>query len=161
MIRRLRSRLRRYRWRPHGIAAIGLLLALVASGCGRDTADQHAGHGATPPDNFETTAAASVLPSFLDNYTDTTKQLYAQAPQYTALLQELNCYCGCMEYNDPHDSLYRCFIAGTDESSITWTDHGGSCGVCLMELRDAVNMTEDGKTIDEIKQHIDRTYGGA
>lgn len=150
------------------LAALALLLLLVATGCGANAgANEHEGHeghaeghGSSLPDNIETTAAPSVLPAFLDDYTDITKSLYAQAPDHADLLQQLDCYCGCMEYNDPHDSLYRCFIVGVDEDGVHWTNHGGSCGVCLMELRDAIQMANDGNTIDEIKQHIDSTYGG-
>lgn len=143
------------------VAALGLLLFLVLSGCGATKGEEHAGHAAHGlPDNIELTASADMLPSFLDDYTETTRQFYAQVPVYKDILQELDCYCGCMDYNDPHDSLFRCFIAGMDEDGVHWTDHGGSCGICLMELRDAVKLADEGKSAAEIKQHIDATYGG-
>lgn len=147
------------------LAVLASLLLATATGCGTGAEDNghggHAGgHGSSLPDNVETTSSSSVLPTFLDNYTDTTRSLYAQANDHADLLRQLNCYCGCMEYNDPHDSLYRCFIISANEDSVQWTDHGGSCGICLMELRDAVQMAEAGKSVDEIKRHIDSTYGG-
>ena len=137
--------------------ALLLLLFLVLSGCGSTRAD-HVHHSGLP-DNIETTADAHTLPSFLNNYTETTKQFYAQVPEIAHILQELNCYCGCMEYDVPHDSLFRCFIAGVDDNGVHWTDHGASCGICLMEVRDAIKMAAEGKSVDDIKQHIDATYG--
>ncbi|HZG57159.1 PCYCGC motif-containing (lipo)protein [Paenibacillus sp.] len=164
MIRRSRSRPLR---RGLALAALGLLLFVVLSGCASTAGDEHAGHsdaghaGHGLPDNIEVTASPDILPSFLDDYTETTRNFYSQVYAHKDLLKELNCYCGCMEYNDPHDSLFRCFIAGVDEDGVHWTDHGGSCGICLMELRDAVRMAGEGKTVDEIRAHIDSTYGGA
>lgn len=161
MIRGQRLRFRRLGRRPLGLVAAALLLFLVLSGCGSTNAG-HAGHtGGAHTDNVETTAAPDILPSFLDNYTETTRDFYLAVPAHADILKELNCYCGCMDYNDPHDSLYRCFIVGIDDNGVHWTDHGSSCGICLMEVRDAVKLAEEGKSIDEIKAHIDKTYGGA
>lgn len=141
---------------------LGLLLFFLLTGCG--ASGGHAGHGSDLPhghtDNIEITAAGE-LPSFLDVYTQTTRDFYMQAYEYGDILKELNCYCGCMEYNDPHDSLYRCYIAGVDEDGVHWTDHGANCGICLMEVRDAAQLAKEGKSIEEIKAHIDKTYGGA
>ncbi|WP_199621043.1 PCYCGC motif-containing (lipo)protein [Paenibacillus alkalitolerans] len=147
-------------WSVAGIVLIGLFVLGGCTGGGNDAGHGgHTGH-AQIPDNFETTASADVLPSFLESFSPTTKDLYAKADAHADVLKELNCYCGCMEYNDPHDSLYRCFIAEKNADGVTWTDHGALCGVCMMEIRDAVNMAEDGKSLDEIKAHIDGTYGG-
>lgn len=141
--------------------ALGVLLFFVLNGCASSGGGSHAGHQSELPDEIETTASADVLPSFLDDFTETTRELYAKVPQFESILKELNCYCGCMDYNDPHDSLYRCYIAGIDEEGVHWTNHGAFCGICMMELRDAVNMAEEGKSVEEIKQHIDSTYGNA
>jgi len=154
--------LRPSRVRVLAVLAAGLLLLLALGGCGSN-ADEHAGHGGHAghlPDNVETTASPDVLPSFLDDFTETTRSFYAQVPAHETLLKQLNCYCGCMEYNDPHDSLYRCFIVGIDENGVHWTDHGSACGVCMMEVRDAIAMAEEGKSDEEIKAYIDKTYGG-
>ncbi|HZG87254.1 PCYCGC motif-containing (lipo)protein [Paenibacillus sp.] len=150
------------RSRLFSVAALGLLLFLALSGCASTQSDEHADHAAHGlPDNFETTSGPDVLPSFLKDYTDATKTFYSQVYEHADILKELNCYCGCMEYNDPHDSLYRCFIAGVDDDGVHWTDHGANCGICLMELRDAVKLADEGKSVDEIRHHIDTTYGGA
>jgi len=165
MMSRLLSHLQRLQRRGLPLAALGLLLFVVLSGCGSTAGEEHADHAGHAahglPDNIEVTASPDVLPSFLDDYTEMTREFYSQAYAHQDILKELDCYCGCMEYNDPHDSLYRCFIAGVDDEGVHWTDHGGSCGVCLMELRDAVKMADEGKSVEEIRQHIDSTYGDA
>ncbi|WP_309120191.1 PCYCGC motif-containing (lipo)protein [Paenibacillus sp.] len=163
MTTRLRSVFRLPR-RALPLTALALLLFIVLSGCastaGEEHADHSGGHAAHGlPDNIEVTASPDVLPAFLDNYTDTTRDFYSQVYDHMDVLKELNCYCGCMEYNDPHDSLFRCFIAGVDDDGVHWTDHGGSCGICLMEVRDAIKLADEGKSIDEIRQFIDSTYG--
>lgn len=150
--------------------AVSLIVLFVLTGCGngaRDNADQsgsrheeHEGHTETA-EKYETTASIEVLPSFLDSYSATTKELYTLASLHGELLSQLNCYCGCMEYNDPHDSLYRCYIVETNSDGVKWTDHSAMCGVCLMEVRDAVKMADEGKSVDEIVKYIDATYGGA
>jgi hypothetical protein len=157
MIRTAKHRI----WRS-AVIALAFLFVFAAAGCaGGKQADEHehAGH-LQGPDNFETTPSPDALPAFLDSYSPTTKDLYAKADAHADVLKELNCYCGCMEYNDPHDSLYRCFIAGKNGDEVTWTDHGAKCGICMMEIRDAVKMAEEGKSLDEIRAHIDSTYGG-
>ncbi|HZG75685.1 MAG TPA: PCYCGC motif-containing (lipo)protein [Paenibacillus sp.] len=142
------------------LIALGLLLFLVLSGCASRDAEEHGGHAhGQLPDNIEVTASADVLPTFLDDFTDTTKEFYSQVYAHADILKELNCYCGCMEYNDPHDSLYRCFIAGVDDEGVHWTDHGASCGICLMEVRDAIKLAGEGKSIEDIREFIDTTYG--
>lgn len=153
-----------------GAAGIALLVLFVLSGCsagaggGHDSDDGiehgsgHEGHSEAA-EKFETTASAEVLPSFLDSFSPTTKELYAKADLHADIIKQLHCYCGCMEYNDPHDSLYRCFIVEKNADGVQWTDHSAMCGVCLMEMRDAEQMAEDGKSLDEIKAHIDSTYG--
>ncbi|WP_274363593.1 PCYCGC motif-containing (lipo)protein [Paenibacillus thermotolerans] len=149
------------------IFAVSLIVLFVLSGCGSgsqgnagESGGGHEGH-TEDAEKYETTASIDVLPSFLDHYSPTTKDLYAKAALHKDLLSELYCYCGCMEYDDPHDSLYRCYIAEQTADGVKWTDHSAMCGVCLMEVRDAVKMADEGKSADEIKAYIDATYGGA
>ena len=151
------------RKRPFALTALVLIYLYLLTAC---SGASHEGHESGLPDghtdNIEVTASGDVLPSFLDQYTETTRDFYLRAFEYGDVLKELNCYCGCMDYaNDPHDSLYRCFIAGVDDDGVHWSDHGANCGICLMEVRDATQMAMEGKSIDEIRAHIDATYQGA
>ena len=146
----------------------GVILALAAflivAGCGSDKesagGNEHAGHGMTTEGEvLETTSGFKTLPAFLKNHTNRTADLYADVRDYMDILRHLNCYCGCMEANNPHDSLLRCFIAETRaDGSVVWTDHGAACGICKMELEDVMALAKQGKSTDEIRDAIDAKY---
>jgi hypothetical protein len=53
--------------------ALGVLLFFVLNGCSSSGGGSHAGHQSELPDEIETTASADVLPSFLDDFTETTR----------------------------------------------------------------------------------------
>jgi hypothetical protein len=150
------------------LGGVILLLAgfLVVSGCSDRNSDRGDGHDhgvmTTEGERHETTSGPDELPSFLLNYADRTVDLYADVYEHMHILQHVNCYCGCMEANDPHDSLLRCFLVGAhDDGSVTWTDHGANCGICLMELQDAITYAKQGKSADEIRDLIDAKYATA
>jgi len=152
------------------LGGVILMLAgfLIVAGCGSggksDGGSAGGGHEhhvmTTEGELHETTSGPGELPSFLLNYANRTVDLYADVHAHKHILEHLNCYCGCMEANDPHDSLLRCFLVGEgDDGSIVWTDHGANCGICLMELQDAINLAKQGKSVDDIRDAIDAKYG--
>ncbi|WP_166242466.1 PCYCGC motif-containing (lipo)protein [Paenibacillus turpanensis] len=140
------------RWIWTGLSVITILLALT--GC----FSRNDGHKHNDAEIFEFTKSADVMPKFLAQYTDNTQQLYAQVEQHADILKQLDCYCGCMDYDDPHDSLYRCFVRSHSEKGIEWTNHGATCGVCLLELRDTIEGVKQGKSAEQIRMEIDKTY---
>lgn len=143
------------------ILTLAAFLIVTGCGSGKDSSggDEHAGHMTTDGELHETTSGPDELPAFLLNYTNRTADLYAAAYEYMDILRHINCYCGCMESNNPHDSLLRCYIAETRaDGSIVWTDHSANCGICKMELEDAVALAKQGKSIDEIRDAIDAKY---
>jgi len=158
-------RLTRRDWLLGGVI---LLLAafLIVAGCGggKDSAGGSAGSGhdhgmTTEGDLLETTSGPDELPSFLLNYTNHTADLYAAAYQYREILRHINCYCGCMQLDNPHDSLLRCYIAEVRaDGSIVWSDHSAACGICKMELEDVMVLAKQGKSTDEIRYAIDAKY---
>jgi hypothetical protein len=141
------------------------LLAIIIAGCsstnsgGASGANNHADHlSAVHTEVLEKTASLDVLPSFLSNHTKKTTQLYKDVAAYLDIINELNCYCGCMLVEPSHSSLLRCYIADISADEVTWSDHSTSCGICKMELEDAVKMAKQGKSVDEIEQAIDAKY---
>ena len=150
------------------LGGVILMLAgfLIVAGCGSGkdasggSGHNHEGHVMTTDGELhETTSGPDELPAFLLNYANRTVDLYAKVYDYMHILQHLNCYCGCMEANDPHDSLLRCFLVDVhDDGAVTWTDHGANCGICMMELQDAVTFAKQGKSADEIRDAIDAKY---
>lgn len=74
--------------------------------------------------------------------------VYAQAAEIASILDGLYCYCDCSRHSD-HRSLLTCFE----------TDHGAACDVCLTEATVAHRMTQDGRSLKEIREAIDEFYG--
>jgi len=149
------------------LGGVILMLAgfLIVAGCGshREPAGESGHnheHGMTTDGEFhEATSGPDELPAFLLNYANRTVDLYGDAYKYRDILRHLNCYCGCMDANDPHDSLLRCFIVDVKaDGSVVWTDHGANCGICMMELQDAVVFAKQGKSADDIRDAIDAKY---
>ena len=155
--------------RRRDLLLAGLILTLAAfllvAGCGSDEdssgADHDAGHGGMTTDGelFEETAGFGTLPGFLKDYTDHTSELYAAVADYAALLKTIDCYCGCMRADNPHDSLYRCYVAETRaDGSVVWTDHSANCGICKMELEDVIKLSKQGLSDDEIREAVEAKY---
>ncbi|MFH1765286.1 MAG: CYCXC family (seleno)protein, partial [Gemmatimonadota bacterium] len=75
--------------------------------------------------------------------------VYAQAAEVAAVLDGLYCYCDCSNHSG-HRSLLTCFES----------DHGAACDVCMTEASVAHQMTQDGRSLDDIRAAIDEFYGG-
>ncbi len=74
--------------------------------------------------------------------------VYRMAAEIPEVLDGIYCYCDC-HHNFNHYSLLTCFES----------DHGGNCDVCMNEVRIAYRMHKEGKTLEQIRQVIDATYG--
>lgn len=148
------------------IAMILILSAVttVVSACGskpeqaRTPAD-HLGHEHTAVGDIqEATASADILPSFLKNQPEEIRLVYQAAGKATHILQWMPCYCGCGE-SAGHVSNMNCFIQKVNEDgSVVWDDHGTRCGVCLQIAVQSIKMTQEGKSLPEIRKAIDQAY---
>lgn len=106
----------------------------------------------------EETASATILPSFLDGQNEQIRLVYEAAGLSTEIIKWMPCYCGCGE-SVGHESNLNCFIQEVkSDGAIVWDDHGTRCGVCLQIAVDAINMTQEGKSLQEIRTIIDNTY---
>jgi hypothetical protein len=74
-------------------------------------------------------------------------EIYTMSREIPNVLDGLFCYCHCAE-NFGHRSLLTCFES----------DHGAGCDVCLEEAEMAWRMTQDGATLDQIREQIDATF---
>lgn len=134
---------------------------LAACGMADDVNDGEAQlHGS---EKWEETASVTTMPGFLVNHSKLTNELYAGVHKHAHLLSQIPCYCGCMEgtaFDEPHDSLLRCYWAEppADDGSITWTDHSTGCGICKKEMEDVVALSKQGKTSEQIMTYIDNNY---
>lgn len=74
-------------------------------------------------------------------------EVYTMAAQIPQVLDGLYCYCDCSRHSG-HRSLLTCFQ----------DDHGAACDVCLTEAALAYRMTQDGKSLKEIRKAVDGLY---
>jgi hypothetical protein len=138
---------------PAAVLVCGFIL--VACGGGSKDSDSHR-HG---NENWEHEASYAVMPSFLNNFSGRTQQLYGLVGKYEEIMKMVNCYCGCMEYEDgPHASLLRCYVANKDDTGITWTDHSGLCGICTEELAKIDEWSKAGKSPEQIVELIEDNF---
>jgi hypothetical protein len=122
------------------LAAVSILVLIAQAG---DGSGHHPGPRA---DAHE----AHVMPAA--NYASAPRvaETYAKAAQIESVLDGLYCHCYCRE-TFTHYSLLECFES----------DHAAGCGVCLDEAEIAYEMTQQGRSLDEIRQVIDARYQSA
>ncbi len=139
---------------------------LVLSACGQKAHTDHEEHDLAHGeqkqlpngDLQEMTASANVLPSFLDDKPEDMRLVYQVAGTATDILDYMPCYCGCGE-SAGHGSNINCFIDEIrEDGSVVWDDHGTRCLVCLEIAVQSVQMTQEGKSLKEIREFIDETY---
>lgn len=150
--------------------SILLTLVIIVTACSSQNEANHQEHTnantheeTTPHEHVngdiqEETASADILPSFLEGQDEQIRLVYAAAGKATEILKWMPCYCGCGE-SAGHKSNLNCFIKEVKaDGTIVWDDHGTRCGVCLQIAVNSIRMTQDGKSLKEIRTIIDETY---
>lgn len=128
------------------------------NGNGHEEHAEVAGQDHASGDIQEETASAAILPSFLDGQNEDIRLVYQAAGLSTEIIKWMPCYCGCGE-SVGHKSNLNCFIQEIkSDGAIVWDDHGTRCGVCLQIAANAINMVQEGKSLQEIRTIIDNTY---
>lgn len=144
-----------------GLLTIFLIAIFALSACGNSEEGISIGEQVHLPngDLQEVTASVEELPSFLDNKPEDMKLVYEVAGKATDIIEWMPCYCGCGE-SAGHDSNKNCFIDEIrEDGSVVWDDHSTRCQVCLETAIKSVQMTQEGKSLKEIRDHIDEAYG--
>jgi len=134
---------------------------LVLSACGKEaTKENHEGHTEhiENGDIQETTVSADVLPAFLDNQSEDMKLVYQVSAKAQDVLKWMPCYCGCGD-SAGHMSNFNCFVHEIKENGeVVWDDHGTRCAACLETAVMAINMTQQGKSLEEVRNAIDEAF---
>ena len=80
----------------------------------------------------------------------TAREAYQAAKDVPEVLEQLPCYCGCMQHFGHKNNLF-CFM----------DEHGSACSVCEGIAIDAKKMHKDGVPIEQIKENIRLKYAQA
>ena len=75
-------------------------------------------------------------------------RVYGMAARIPDVLDGLYCHCECSKHSD-HRSLLTCFES----------DHGAMCDICLGEAELAFRMSQEGRSLAEIRAAIDARFG--
>jgi len=140
------------------------IFVLILSACAEKSVEkehhdehEHIQHNPLSGDLQELTAYDE-LPSFLDSKQEELKAVYKVALQYADVLEWMPCYCGCGD-SAGHKSNLNCFIKEiNDDETVVWDDHGTRCLVCIEIALQSAKLSQEGKSIEEIRTIIDEQY---
>jgi hypothetical protein len=85
------------------------------------------------------------------------QQAYQFAAANPQVVKAIPCYCGCGSIG--HSSNYSCYISGEEAGSLTYDNHALGCSICVDITQDAMRLTRQGKSPEEIRSYIDQVYG--
>ncbi|WP_173917871.1 PCYCGC motif-containing (lipo)protein [Halobacillus sp. Marseille-Q1614] len=149
------------------IIIFGLLLSTLLIGCSQNSEDssggaseEHEGHAQETAggDIREETSGSDVMPAFLEEKPEEMQNIYMAVSQHKELLEQIPCYCGCGD-SVGHRDNYDCFVhKNGEDGSLVWDDHGTKCGVCLEIAAQSIVDYQDGKSVKEIREDIDKQY---
>ncbi len=100
-------------------------------------------------------APLSDLPDEVRKTSASVQQAYRFAVANPEVLKQVPCYCGCGSMG--HTSNYSCYVK-SDTGKIVFDTHAIGCSICVDITHDTARMLGQGKTIQQIKAEIDRTY---
>ena len=143
------------------VVLVGLgAIYLVAGGSGSD-GPQTAVPASTTGDQpgQVTDQAPGAMPEYVMSASEDTKMAYQFALDRPDVLMWMPCYCGCGDHSG-HKSAKNCFIKeSSTPGNPQFDEHGAGCAMCVGIALDAKTMTEEGRSLGEIRAYIDQEYG--
>lgn len=88
-----------------------------------------------------------------------TEEAYAYALYNPQVVQWMPCYCGCARMD--HRSNLDCYLKRAAPGQKTqFEEHASYCEVCVKITMLTKQMVSQGKSLREIRQAVDQTFGG-
>jgi hypothetical protein len=98
------------------------------------------------------------MPSEVKSAPVVVQQAYQYAAANPEVMKAIPCYCGCGSIG--HTSNYSCYVSGQNaDGSLVFDNHALGCSICVDITRDAMRLTQQGKSPPEIKAYVDDAYG--
>ncbi len=102
-------------------------------------------------------APMSEMPAEVKSAPVVTQQAYQFAVANPDVMKQVPCYCGCG--NVGHTSNYSCYVQNADASgNVTFDSHAIGCSICVDITQDAMRLSKQGKSPQDIKAYVDKTY---
>ncbi len=97
------------------------------------------------------------LPAQVQSAPMMVQQAYQFAAANPDRMRQIPCYCGCGSVG--HTSNYSCYVSAVDDTGkVTFDHHALGCSICVDITQEAMRMTRQGKSPQEIRAYIDATY---
>lgn len=89
-----------------------------------------------------------------------TEEAYAFALAHPQIVQWMPCYCGCeaMDHGGNLDCYYK---HGQPGDKAVFEEHASFCDICVDITLKTKQLDAEGKSLHEIRQVIDQTFGGS
>ncbi len=135
--------------------AIGLTaIYLIGSG--------EAGSSGTQPGQTQsdTTGSGAIsMPDWVMAAPEDVRMAYQFAADRPDVLMWMPCYCGCGGHSG-HKSAKNCFVQeSSTPGNVQFDEHGAGCQMCVEIALDTKAMTEEGRSLREIRSYIDDKFG--
>ncbi len=101
-------------------------------------------------------APLSEMPDDVRKASASVQQGYQFAIANPDVVKQVPCYCGCGSMG--HTSNYSCYVKDDTGGKITFDAHALGCSICVDITHDTARLLSQGKTVQQIKAEIDKTY---
>jgi hypothetical protein len=89
-----------------------------------------------------------------------TEEAYAFALYHPQVLKWMPCYCGCQGIG--HRSNLDCYVKAAVAGGPTiFDEHASYCDICVKTTLLVKKMYSEGRSLRDIRQAVDQTFGGA
>ena len=138
------------------VLAVGLAAVLLLGGGNSNS------HGTPQIEQAITDTAgsgAAGMPAYVMSASEDVQMAYQFAMDRPDLMMWMPCYCGCGEHSG-HKSAKNCFIKESSAAgNVQFDEHGANCQMCVKIALDTKTMTEEGRSLKEIRTYIDDEFG--
>ena len=105
------------------------------------------------------TESGGALPRYVLAAPRDVREAYRFAAERPDVMSWIPCYCGCGGHSG-HRSARNCFVKeGSTPSDVQFDPHGAGCSMCVSIALTAKSMTEEGRSVRDIRAYIDSQYG--
>jgi hypothetical protein len=128
----------------------------LLTGCGA-TATSTSSLSSTGSEHEMPMAPMSMMPDDVKSAPLVTQQAYQFAVANPNVMQHIPCYCGCGAMG--HTSNYSCYVESVDAAGkVKFDGHALGCSICVDITQDAIRLSKQGKSPQDIKAYVDKTY---